>query len=270
MISFQMTAIGELEFGGDLVKTAGAVDLIREGICMLFFQSKRIAAAALMLPLCLLLTSCEQIEGAYFTDPKELDISIYPGNNDFSVFHVLPRNRKRNPGFDYAGISISGKPSKNRWSTRLIIDIGGNDTRGLDYIMTIPERVVKGECRFYLQADRPLLKAPGKLLPLEIKYKRQGFLVFQSCLSKRVIKIDMGNNTAALSWIPERKFGVRWNKDGFDLFFNSAHVDTWFWETAFKVGFRGVNGGATPVYSKKSPSLSLFSGKELFYLTSID
>jgi len=207
---------------------------------------------------------------AYFTDPKGLEVSIYPGNNGFSVFHVLPKDRKRNPGFDYAGISISGKPSKNSWSTRLIIDIGGSNTRGLDFIMTIPERAAEGESRFYLQADRPLLKSPGKLLPLEIKYKRRGFLVFQSHLSKRIIKIDMENNTAILSWIPERKFSVRWNKDGFDLFFDSVHADTWFWETAFKIGFRGINGGATPVYTKKSSSSSLFSGKELFYLTSIE
>ena len=47
-------------------------------------------------------------EEAYFTDPKELDISIYPGNNGFSVFHVYQGIEKEirgliMPGFRYRG-----------------------------------------------------------------------------------------------------------------------------------------------------------------------
>ena len=203
-----------------------------------------------------------------FCDAKALEIVIYPGNGGFAVLHVSLKSNKNRTGYAYAGISTSGKPSKDRWTTRLMIDTNENDGEILNFIMTIPRRAVKESDKFFLQVDRPLLKAPDKLLPLEVQYRNTGILVFRAHTAEadRILKINMADNTASLSWIPRKQFEVHWHKDGFDILSESENVETWLWETASKVGFRGINGGVTAIYRQNGSFTSLFSGKLLFYL----
>lgn len=218
--------------------------------------------------MCTVLTSIRLIAlETSFCEPEDLEVVIFPGNSGFSVFHVFLKRDKNNFGYAYVGISTSGKTSKNRWTTRLMIDTNENDGKPLNFMMTIPHRTVKESDKFFLQVDRPLLKAPDKLLPLEVQYRNKGILVFQSHKdADKLLKINMEDNTASLSWIPRKQFEVRWHKDGFDILSGSEKVETWLWETASKVGFRGINGGVTAIYRQNSSFLSLFLSKELFYL----
>ena len=66
-----------------------------------------------------------------FSDPRELLVAVYPGNNGFSVLQVSEKNHGNDTGYEYVGISTSGKPSKNRWVTRLMVDLSESGERKL-------------------------------------------------------------------------------------------------------------------------------------------
>mgnify|MGYP005891500665 CR=1 FL=1 len=201
-----------------------------------------------------------------FSDPRELQVAVYPGNNGFSVLQVSEKNHENDTGYEYVGISTSGKPSKNRWVTRLMVDLSESGERKLNFVMTISGRAVKESDKFVLQLDRPLLSSPAELLPVEVEHRQSGVLVFQTKNGNKMLKMDMGKNTAVFSWIPGKEFEVRWNKDGFELRPKSEKVETWRWDTAWKIGFRGIHGGVTAVYLEEGVFPSLFSERELFYL----
>lgn len=205
-------------------------------------------------------------EPEIFSDPRELQVAVYPGNNGFSVLQVLQKNHRNDTGYKYVGISTSGKLSKNSWITRLMVDLSENGEKKLNFVMTIPGRAVKKIDKFVLQLDRPLLSSPAKLLPMEVEHRQSGVLVFQTKSGNKMLKMDMGKNTAVFSWVPGKTFDVRWNKDGFELWSKSEKIETWYWNTAWKIGFRGIHGGVTAVYLEEEFFHSLFSERELFYL----
>ena len=66
-----------------------------------------------------------------FSDPRELQVAVYPGNNGFSVLQVSEKHHGNDTGYEYVGISTSGKPSKNRWVTRLMVDLSESGERKL-------------------------------------------------------------------------------------------------------------------------------------------
>ena len=205
-------------------------------------------------------------EPGIFSDPLELQVAVYPGNNGFSVLQVSEKNHWNDTGYEYVGISTAGKLSKNSWITRLMVDLSENGEKKLNFVMTISGRAVKESDKFVLQLDRPLLSSPAELLPVEVEHRQSGVLVFQTKNGNKMLKMDMGKNTAVFSWIPGKEFEVRWNKDGFELRSKSEKVETWSWNTAWKIGFRGIHGGVTAVYLEEGVFSSLFSERELFYL----
>ena len=197
----------------------------------------------------------------------DLKVVIYPGNNNFAIVHVSLNKNYRDLGYDYVGIATSGKPSKNRWSTRLLIDTKAGRKEVLNFAMTIPARATKKSDNFFLQVDRPLLKSPSKKVPLTIDYASKGFFVFQTTdSSKKWIKINLHTNQIELSWEPQKQFDVRWNKNGFDIYSGATKIAAWRWKIDSKIGFRGSNSGISSVYEENNSVMSIFSKKEFFYL----
>lgn len=108
-------------------------------------------------------------------------------------------------GFDYAGLSTSGVPSRDSWTTRLLLKMGTGKSAQLNFLMTFPKGAAKQSDRFLIQADDPLGQ-PEKLYPLPIKYADSGKLVFhsfwdsaQNKISRNELVIDMKDNTAMLT-----------------------------------------------------------------------
>lgn len=214
-----------------------------------------------------LMTSCMKGQEATRLSADDLKVVIYPGNNDFAIVHVSLNKNYRDFGYDYVGIATSGKPSKNRWSTRLLIDTRADRKEVLNFAMTIPVRATKKSDKFFLQVDRPLLKSPSKKVPLTINYADEGFFVFQTTdSSKKWIKINLHTNQIELSWEPQKQFDVRWNKNGFDIFSGATKIAAWCWKIDSKIGFRGSNSGNSSIYEENNSGMSNFSKKELFYL----
>ena len=214
-----------------------------------------------------LMTSCMKGQEATRLSADDLKVVIYPGNNDFAIVHVSLNKNYRDFGYDYVGIATSGKPSKNRWSTRLLIDTRADRKEVLNFAMTIPVRATKKSDKFFLQVDRPLLKSPSKKVPLTINYADEGFFVFQTTdSSKKWIKINLHTNQIELSWEPQKQFDVRWNKNGFDIFSGATKIAAWCWKIDSKIGFRGSNSGNSSIYEENNSVMSIFSKKELFYL----
>ena len=220
-----------------------------------------------LLLLTVLMTSCMKGQEVTGLSADDLKVVIYPGNNDFAIVHVSLNKNYRDFGYDYVGIATSGKPSKNRWSTRLLIDTRADRKEVLNFAMTIPARATKKSDKFFLQVDRPLLKSPSKKVPLTINYASKGFFVFQTTdSSKKWIKINLHTNQIELSWEPQKQFDVRWNKNGFDIFSGATKIAAWCWKIDSKIGFRGSNSGNSSIYEENNSVMSIFSKNELFYL----
>ena len=222
----------------------------------------------LFLLISLLMANCIRGQENVQLSPENLRIVIYPGNNNFAIFHVSLNKNDNMLGYDYVGISTSGKPSKNRWMTRLLIDSRTDKKENLNFAMTIPARAIKEHDKFFLQVDRPLLKSPSEKLPLIVNYESRGFFVFRTAAgdSKKWVRIDLQTNRIELSWEPQKQFDVRWNKDGFDIFSGAAKISTWCWKVDSKIGFRGSRSGISAIYEDNDSVMPFFSRKELFYL----
>lgn len=242
------------------------VILMSERKCNPYRTDKRIIMRCLVAVVLLAAMRLVGQNPGIFSDPRELQVAVYPGNNGFSVLQVSEKHHGNDTGYEYVGISTSGKPSKNRWVTRLMVDLSESGERKLNFIMTIPGRAVKESDKFVLQLDRPLVSSPAKLLPVEVEHRQSGVFVFQTKSGNKMLKMDMEKNTAVFSWIPGKTFDVRWNKDGFELRSKSEKAETWRWNTAWKIGFRGIHGGVTAVYLEEEFFQSVFSERELFYL----
>ena len=216
----------------------------------------------------LLMISCMNGQEVTISSPNDLKVVIYPGNNKFAIFHVSLNKNSNKFGYDYVGISTSGKPSKNHWATRLLIDTRSDKKEILNFAMTIPARATKESDDFFLQLDRPLLKSPSKKVPLAINYKNEGFFIFQTMTSgsKKWVKINLQTNQIELSWESQKQFDVRWNQNGFDIFSGATKIATWCWKMNSKIGFRGSCGGTSAIYEDNDSIMSIFSEKELFYL----
>jgi len=200
--------------------------------------------------------------------PEDLKVVIYPGNNEFAIVHVSLAKNDRDFGYNYVGVATSGKPSKNRWTTRLLIDTRKDSKETLNFAMTIPSRAIKESDKFFLQLDRPLLKSPSKKIPLSVNYESKGFFLFQTKdgVSKKWLRINLQTNQIELSWIPQKRFDVRWNKNGFDIFSGNKNMSTWCWVINSKIGFRGCNSGISAIYEDNDSLTSFFSKRKLFYL----
>lgn len=96
-----------------------------------------------------LMTSCMKGQEISGLSPDDLKVVIYPGNNNFAIVHVSLNKNYRDLGYDYVGIATSGKPSKNRWSTRLLIDTKAGRKEVLNFAMTIPARATKKSDNFF-------------------------------------------------------------------------------------------------------------------------
>ena len=213
-------------------------------------------------------SGCGTGEERFFSDPEKLKIVIYPGNSGFSLFHASTVDRNALSGYDFAGIATSGKPSKNRWHTRLLIPICEREKTKLNFIMTISDRAVKPEDRFSLQLDSPLFRSPEKLLPLSVIHQDSGILVFKTDGEQdyKSATINLQNHTVQFSWLPNREFHVLWKKDGFDVVSGNETISAWLWNSRTKIGFRACDGGRTAIYEKSSSFLPFLYRKELFYV----
>lgn len=123
------------------------------------------------------MTSCMNGQEVTGLSPEDLKVVIYPGNNEFAIVHVSLTKNCRDLRYDYVGVATSGKPSQNRWTTRLLIDTRKDSKETLNFAMTIPSRAIKESDKFFLQLDRPLLKSPSKKIPLSVNYESKGFFL---------------------------------------------------------------------------------------------
>ncbi len=204
-----------------------------------------------------------------------LQAAIYPGNNGFSVMHVTANGYADSfYGFSYAGLSTSGKPSKERWTTRLLLKMAPGKSSQLNFLMTFPASASKQSNRFLIQADDPWGQ-PQKLYPLPVKYADSGILVFRSFAERHKIlntlTIDMKDNTATLSSCGAKKLKVLWHQDGIVLEGLPKGNDTLKFIMPFKVGFRGAENGITAIRRKTGRLFrwQLFPAEEIFYLSPV-
>ena len=105
-----------------------------------------------LLLLTVLMTSCMNGQEVTGLSPEDLKVVIYPGNNEFAIVHVSLAKNDRDFGYNYVGVATSGKPSKNRWTTRLLIDTRKDSKETLNFAMTIPSRAIKESDKFFLQS----------------------------------------------------------------------------------------------------------------------
>ncbi len=223
----------------------------------------------------LFLLCCRTVSGAGFEPQKCLDLSavIYPGNNGFAVMCVTANTYTDSAlGFDYAGLSTSGKLSKDRWKTRLFLKMGLRKSAQLKFLMTLPENAAKRTDRFLIQADDPLFGQPQEFYPLPVRYADSGKLVFRSYLEPRkpfrTLTIDMKDNTAILA--PYSKMlNVLWHPDKIVLEGLPEGSVTLDFVMPFKVGFRGAENGKTAIRRKLGRLYwwQIFPAEEIFYLT---
>ena len=201
----------------------------------------------------IILTFPLHLPGAEF-DPSacpDLKLELLPGNNGFSLFHATSRNYLRNDiGYDYVGISTAGKPSRNRWSTRLLLQMAPGKSKHLNFLMTISEHATKGSDRFFLQLDRPLLSAPRKQIPIKMNRSPRKTLTFE--FGTETLTLHLPEQSAAFSSRPDEHWRILWRKDGLDLISPSGARETWDFDLPFRVGFRGAEQGITTLHRRNT------------------
>ena len=235
---------------------------MKKGFCLIFFGLISFA-----------------VSGAEF-DPAacpDLSVKIFPGNNKWAVLLVTAQHYSHSTlGFEYMESSTSGSPARKTWRTILHIKMGHGKKSQMYYLSTISQDAARKDNRFELALDRPIFTGPEKTIPLKISKGDNVTAVFTSywdaeqTKTRRVLKINLADNTAIFADKPERKLKVYWYADGFVANGLPKGADRFGFDWSFLKSLRRMNNGITVLRYRTGCLWGIFPRYEKFYLTKVE
>ena len=207
----------------------------------------------------------------------DLSVKIFPGNNKRAVLLVSAQHYSHSGlGFEYVESSTSGSPARKSWRTILHIKMGTGKKSPMYYLTTISQDAARKDNRFELALDRPIFTGPEKTIPLKISKGDNVTAVFTSywdaeqTKTRRVLKINLADNTAIFADKPERKLKVYWYADGFVANGLPKGADRFGFDWSFLKSLRRMNNGITVLRYRTGCLWGIFPRYEKFYLTKVE
>jgi len=226
------------------------------------------------LTLCALFLAAEDFDPAACPD---LSVRIFPCSNRWSIMLVSASKYLHDGfGFDYAGCSTVGKPSRQRYRTLIHFEMASGKKSQLLYLVTISSHATKETDRFELVSARSFFKAPEWRIPLKISRQDHGTAVFTSYLDSerrkpfRCLKINLTDSTAFFTYAPEKKYKITWDAGGFSVTGLPQRYDRFDFDWSSLRTFRRMANGITVLSHKTGYRWGIFPVYEKFYLTGIE
>ena len=207
----------------------------------------------------------------------DLSVKIFPGNNKRAVLLVTAQHYSHSTlGFEYVESSTSGSPARKSWRTILHIKMGTGQKIQMYYLTTISQDAAKDSNRFELALDRPFFTGPEKTIPLKISRGDNVIAVFTSdwdaeqTKTRRVLKINLADNTAIFTDKPERKLKIYWYADFFVASGLPKGADRFEFDWSALKSLRRMNNGITVLRYRTGSSWGVFPRYKKFYLTGLE
>lgn len=207
----------------------------------------------------------------------DLSVKIFPGNNKRAVLLVTAQHYSHSTlGFEYVESSTSGSPARKSWRTILHIKMGTGQKSQMFYLTTISQDAARDSNRFDLALDRPFFTGPEKTIPLKISRGDNVIAVFTSywdaeqTKTRRVLKINLADNTAIFTDKPERKLKIYWYADFFVASGLPKGADRFEFDWSPLRSLRRMNNGVTVLRYRTGSSWGIFPRYEKFYLTGLE
>ena len=207
----------------------------------------------------------------------DLSVKLFPGNNKRAVLLVSAQHYSHSSlGFEYVESSTSGSPARKSWRTILHIKMGVGKKSQMYYLATISQDAAKDSNQFELALDRPFFTGPEKTIPLKISKGHNVTVVFTSywdaeqTKTRRVLKINLADNTAFFTDKPERKLKIYWDADGFVASGLPKGADRFGFAWSSLKSLRRMNNGITVLRYRTKSLWGIFPRYEKFYLTQVE
>ena len=235
---------------------------MKKGFCLIFFGLISFAV------------SSAEFDPAACPD---LSVKIFPGNNKWAVLLVTAQHYSHSTlGFEYMESSTSGSPARKTWRTILHIKMGLGKKSQMYYLSTISQDAARKDNRFELALDRPFFTGPEKTIPLKISQGDNVTAVFTSYRdaeqteTRRVLKINLADNTAIFTDKPERKLKIYWYADFFVANGLPKGADSFKFDWSSLRSLRRMNNGVTVLRYRTGSLWGIFPRYEKFYLTGLE
>lgn len=237
---------------------------MKKGFCLILF--------------CLLMLAVSAAEFDPAACP-DLSVKLFPGNNKRAVLLVTAQHYSHSTlGFEYVESSTSGSPARKSWRTILHIKMGIGKKSKMYYLTTISQDAARDSNRFDLALDRPFFTGPEKTIPLKISRGDNVIAVFTSywdaeqTKTRRVLKINLADNTAIFTDKPERKLKIYWYADFFVASGLPKGADRFEFDWSSLRSLRRMNNGVTVLRYRTGSlwGIFIFPRYEKFYLTQIE
>ena len=235
---------------------------MKKGFCLILF--------------CLLMLAVSAAEFDPAACP-DLSVKIFPGNNKRAVLLVTAQHYSHSTlGFEYVESSTSGSPARKSWRTILHIKMGIGKKSKMYYLTTISQDAARDSNRFDLALDRPFFTGPEKTIPLKISRGDNVIAVFTSywdaeqTKTRRVLKINLADNTAIFTDKPERKLKIYWYADFFVASGLPKGADRFEFDWSSLRSLRRMNNGVTVLRYRTGSLWGIFPRYEKFYLTGLE
>ena len=207
----------------------------------------------------------------------DLWVKIFPGNNKRAVLLVSAQHYSHSGlGFEYVESSTSGSLARKSWRTILHIKMGTGKKSPMYYLTTISQDAAKDNNRFELALDRSFFTGPKKTIPLKISKGDNVTAVFTSYRdaeqteTRRVLKINLADNTAIFTDKPERKLKIYWYADFFVANGLPKGADRFNFDWSSLRSLRRMNNGVTVLRYRTGSLWGIFPRYEKFYLTGLE
>ena len=207
----------------------------------------------------------------------DLSVKIFPGNNKRAVLLVTAQHYSHSTlGFEYVESSTSGSPARKSWRTILHIKMGTGQKSQMYYLTTISQDAARDSNRFDLALDRPFFTGPEKTIPLKISRGDNVIAVFTSywdaeqTKTRRVLKINLADNTAFFTDKSERKLKIYWYADFFVASGLPKGADRFEFDWSSLRSLRRMNNGVTVLRYRTGSLWGIFPRYEKFYLTGLE
>ena len=201
----------------------------------------------------------------------DLAAKIFPGNNKRAVLLVTAQHYSHSTlGFEYVESSTSGSPARKTWRTILHIKMGTGKKSQMYYLTTISQDAAKDSNRFELALDRPFFTGSEKTIPLKISRGDNITAVFTSNKTRRVLKVNLADNTAVFTDKPEQKLKLFWYADGFVANGLPKGSDRFEFDWSSLTSFRRMDNGITVLRYRTGSLWGIFPCYEKFHLTGLE
>lgn len=207
----------------------------------------------------------------------DLTAKIFYINKHQAVFYVSADSYTHSgSGFDK--IEVRNKFFEHKYLTHLTLETTTGKPAVLRLAIPLAMEQKYTDHVFMLGTrEAGMFKKSYTISPLQVKKMEHGTLVFKSytdsdpkkCLN--TLKINMYDNSAALSSKPDRKFRVIWYPNALVLEGLPKGRDTFYLDyTTFKAHYHVSDGGVTVLKYPVGSFLKIFPVYEKFYLSGIE